>query len=89
MRTETPSTAAAETCSHHPRRTELPTTPCSVVWSGGHSYVLEGVGGRSLWAGVDDRGHPRFLTDAELKRRGWSLPGGDGHSDRGAVRVAP
>lgn len=51
---------------------ELPTAPCSVVWSGGHSYVLEGVGGRALWAGVDDRGRPSFLTDADLKRRGWS-----------------
>ncbi|GAB2670546.1 hypothetical protein GCM10027271_33530 [Saccharopolyspora gloriosae] len=51
---------------------ELPTTPCSVVWSGGHSFVLEGVGGRARWAGVDDRGRARFLTDAELQRRGWS-----------------
>lgn len=51
---------------------ELPTAPCSVVWSGGHSYVLEGVGGRALWAGIDDRGRPRFLTDADLQRRGWS-----------------
>ncbi|MGP4017114.1 hypothetical protein [Saccharopolyspora sp. 5N708] len=51
--------------------TELPTTPCSVVWSGGHSYVLEGVTG-ARWAGVDDRGRARFLTDADLRRRGWS-----------------
>jgi len=51
---------------------ELPTTPCSVVWSGGHSFVLEGVGGRARWAGVDDRGRARFLTDADLQRRGWS-----------------
>ncbi|SDK79922.1 hypothetical protein SAMN04487820_11320 [Actinopolyspora mzabensis] len=52
----------------------LPTTPCSVVWSGGHPFVLEGSGGRSRWVGVDDRGRPRFLSDAELNRRGWSLP---------------
>jgi hypothetical protein len=50
---------------------ELPTTPCSVVWSGGHAYVLEGYAG-ARWAGVDDRGRPRFLTDADLRRRGWS-----------------
>lgn len=51
--------------------TDLPTTPSSVVWSGGHSYVLEGASG-ARWAGVDDRGRPRFLTDADLRRRGWS-----------------
>gem|GEM_PF-5024156 len=50
---------------------ELPTDPCSVVWSGGHSYVLEGLHG-ARWVGMDDRGRPRFLTDAELRRRGWS-----------------
>ncbi|MBB5157890.1 hypothetical protein [Saccharopolyspora phatthalungensis] len=50
---------------------ELPTAPCSVVWSGGHSYVLEGSAG-ARWAGVDDRGRARFLTDADLLRRGWS-----------------
>ncbi len=51
---------------------QLPTTPCSVVWSHGHSYVLEGVSGRARWAGVDDRGRARFLTEADLQRRGWS-----------------
>ena len=50
---------------------QLPTTPCSVVWSGGHSYVLEG-GAERRWAGVDDRGRARFLTDADLRRRGWT-----------------
>lgn len=50
---------------------ELPTAPCSVVWSCGHSYVLEGSTG-ARWAGVDDRGRARFLTDADLRRRGWS-----------------
>ncbi|MEV0082688.1 hypothetical protein [Saccharopolyspora sp. NPDC050642] len=54
-----------------PATTELPTAPCSVVWSGGHSYVLEGSTG-ARWAGVDDRGRARFLTDADLRRRGWS-----------------
>ncbi|RCW38757.1 hypothetical protein DFQ14_1202 [Halopolyspora algeriensis] len=73
MRTETHSAETAD-ADGDGRSAELPTTPCSVVWSGGHSYVLEGVGGRSLWAGVDDRGHPRFLTGTELQRRGWSLP---------------
>lgn len=51
---------------------DLPTTPCSVVWSGGHSFVLEGIGRKARWAGVDDRGRARFLTDADLQRRGWS-----------------
>jgi hypothetical protein len=51
---------------------DLPTTQCSVVWSGGHSYVLEGTGTRARWAGVDDRGRALFLTDADLRRRGWS-----------------
>lgn len=48
----------------------LPTTPCSVVWSKGHAYVLEGFHGR--WVGVDDRGRPRALSGEELERRGWS-----------------
>lgn len=73
MRTETPSTTAGGSGDEQGGG-RLPTTPSSVVWSGGHSYVLEGAGGRSLWAGVDDRGRPRFLTDAELQRRGWSRP---------------
>jgi hypothetical protein len=51
----------------------LPTAPQSVVWSGGHAYVLEDIGGgRVRWEGVDDRGRPTFLTDADLRRRGWS-----------------
>jgi hypothetical protein len=48
----------------------LPTTPCSVVWSKGHAYVLEGSHGR--WVGVDDRGRPQVLSGDELRRRGWS-----------------
>jgi hypothetical protein len=51
---------------------ELPTTPHSVVWSRGHAYVLEGLLGRARWVGVDDRGRPLFLTNADLNRRGWS-----------------
>lgn len=57
---------------------DLPTTPSSVVWSNGHAYVLEEHGRRSRWAGLDDRGHPRFLTGAALERRGWSF----GHPTR-------
>ena len=49
----------------------LPTLPCSVVWSQGHAYVREGACAR--WVGVDDRGRPKSLTDADLRRRGWSL----------------
>lgn len=52
--------------------TDLPTLPCSVVWSRGHSYVLEDGGAHARWAGVDDRGRALFLTDADLWRRGWS-----------------
>jgi hypothetical protein len=50
----------------------LPTSPCSVVWSRGHAYVREGALGRARWMGVDDRGRPQSLTDADLHRRGWS-----------------
>ena len=49
----------------------LPTTPCSVVWSGRHSYVLENVLGRNRWVGVDDRGRAVALSCADLQRRGW------------------
>jgi hypothetical protein len=51
---------------------ELPTAPCSVVWSRGHAYVLEGTKGRARWMGVDDRGRPISLTSDDLRRRGWS-----------------
>ncbi|TWP52216.1 hypothetical protein FKR81_11625 [Lentzea tibetensis] len=48
----------------------LPTAPCSVVWSKGHAYVLEGF--RARWVGVDDRGRPHALSGADLQRRGWT-----------------
>jgi hypothetical protein len=51
---------------------ELPTAPCSVVWSRGHAYVLEDTQGRARWMGVDDRGRPISLTNEDLHRRGWS-----------------
>jgi hypothetical protein len=50
----------------------LPTAPCSVVWSKGHPFVLEGSHGRTRWVGVDDRGRPQRLTGADLQRRGWT-----------------
>jgi hypothetical protein len=53
-------------------RQDLPTVPCSVVWSRGHAYVLERVGGRPRWMGVDDRGRPEQLSCADLQRRGWT-----------------
>lgn len=53
--------------------TDLPTRPCSVVWSQGHPFVLERLGGRPRWVGVDDRGRTQALTDADLRSRGWSL----------------
>ncbi|GAA4615662.1 hypothetical protein [Saccharopolyspora hordei] len=74
MSTEPAQSAEASTSqvdSSPTTSADLPTTPWSVVWSGGHSYVLEGSAG-ARWAGVDDRGRARFLTDAELRRRGWS-----------------
>ncbi|RKT87784.1 hypothetical protein SAMN05421805_1011036 [Saccharopolyspora antimicrobica] len=66
-----PEASTAQVETRPATSAELPTAPCSVVWSGGHSYVLEGSAG-ARWAGVDDRGRARFLTDAELRRRGWS-----------------
>ncbi|MDX8149481.1 hypothetical protein SK854_45675 [Lentzea sp. BCCO 10_0061] len=48
----------------------LPTAPCTVVWSKGHAYVLDGL--RCRWEGVDERNRPRLFTGAELARRGWS-----------------
>ncbi|GAA0233853.1 hypothetical protein GCM10010492_35860 [Saccharothrix mutabilis subsp. mutabilis] len=48
----------------------LPTAPCSVVWSKGHAYVLEGF--RARWVGVDDRGRPRALSGEQLQRQGWT-----------------
>jgi hypothetical protein len=57
----------------------LPTAPFSVVWSGGHSYVLEGQGlfgglfGGSRWVGLDDHGRPLALSPADLRARGWTL----------------
>jgi hypothetical protein len=62
------------------RNDDLPTDPSSVVWSRGHAYVREGARGRACWVGVDDRGRPQSLTDADLHRRGWS------HTSEGARR---
>jgi hypothetical protein len=69
------SPVASQVASRTPR---LPTTPCSVVWSGGHSYVLEGSGplGGWLWVGLDSRGRPHVLSPAALRDRGWSLTPG-------------
>lgn len=50
-----------------------PTTPCIVVWSQGHPYVLDTATGAFRWIGADDRGRPVSLTHADLQRRGWSL----------------
>lgn len=50
----------------------LPTAPGRVVWCQGHALVRE----NARWVGVDDRGRPRSLTDADLRRRGWSLTRG-------------
>ncbi|WP_137811849.1 hypothetical protein [Gandjariella thermophila] len=78
MSAEAPSESEAEqsegrTASGAPRSsTPLPTAPCSVVWSKGHPFVLEGTHGRARWVGVDDRGRPQRLTGADLQRRGWT-----------------
>jgi hypothetical protein len=50
----------------------LPTTPCTVVWSEGRPFVLEGLTGRPRWMGTDGHGRPLALTGADLQRRGWS-----------------
>lgn len=50
----------------------LPTTPCAVVWSLGRPFVLEGALGRARWVGTDEHGRPQVLTEADLRRRGWS-----------------
>lgn len=47
----------------------LPTAPGRVVWCQGHALVRE----NARWVGVDDRGRPRSLTDADVHRHGWSL----------------
>jgi hypothetical protein len=71
MDTDTATAQPTETAQTPPQSAPLPTTPCSVVWSGRHSYVLENVLGRNRWVGVDDRGRAVALSCAELQRRGW------------------
>lgn len=57
-----------------PAATALPTALFSVVWSGGHSYVLEGAAlGGPRWVGLDGRGRPLVLSPADLQARGWTL----------------
>lgn len=65
--TASPDSAGAAATSQVP-----PTTPCTVVWSLGRPYVLEGGSGRPRWMGTDHRGRPEALTGADLQRRGWS-----------------
>jgi hypothetical protein len=50
-------------------KTTPPTAPGRVVWCQGRALVRE----EARWVGVDDRGRPRSLTDADLRRHGWSL----------------
>ncbi|AOS62960.1 hypothetical protein [Actinoalloteichus hymeniacidonis] len=71
MSTDTATDADVRSISR-PTDPTLPTVPCSVVWSRGHAYVLEGGPGQARWVGVDDRGRPIVLTSAELTQRGWS-----------------
>jgi hypothetical protein len=66
MRSEIEAPEAKQSAS------SLPTSPCSVVWSRGHAYVLEPVAGRPRWLGVDDKGRPEALSGADLQRRGWT-----------------
>jgi hypothetical protein len=68
MSTQTMPSTSATAVADRP----LPTTPCSVVWSRGHAYVLERLSGRARWLGVDDRGRPQALSCADLQRRGWT-----------------
>ncbi|SDC18926.1 hypothetical protein [Actinokineospora iranica] len=55
-----------------PRPHLLPTVPCSVVWSGGHAFVLEHTGGGARWVGLDAFGRPCSMSPAALERQGWS-----------------
>ncbi|RJQ81517.1 hypothetical protein D5S17_04770 [Pseudonocardiaceae bacterium YIM PH 21723] len=66
------TTRSASTMESEPETVGLPTAPCSVVWSKGHAYVLERRNGRAHWTGVDDRGRPQSLSNADLLRRGWT-----------------
>jgi hypothetical protein len=68
--TETKPEPAMPRAARTPSTSALPTAPCSVVWSRGHAYVLEGF--RARWVGVDDRGRPQTFTGADLQRRGWT-----------------
>jgi hypothetical protein len=52
----------------------LPTEPTSVVWSGGHAFVLDAAAGKARWIGVDDRGRRQALSCAELAERGFTRP---------------
>jgi hypothetical protein len=62
------------TTRNEPTATALPTAPFSVVWSGGHSYVLERATlGGPRWVGLDGRGRPLVLSPAGLQARGWTL----------------
>lgn len=69
MRTETVVEADP---SDQALQASLPSSPCSVVWSAGRPFVLEGGPGPTRWVGVNDRGRPIALTAAELERRGWT-----------------
>ncbi|GLZ36773.1 hypothetical protein [Actinokineospora sp. NBRC 105648] len=51
---------------------DLPTAPCSVVWSHGHAFVLEYAGGAGRWVGFDAFGRPKAMSPAALRRQGWS-----------------
>jgi hypothetical protein len=51
---------------------KLPTAPCSVVWSKGRAYVLEGSAGRLRWVGLDTFGRPCALSATALDEQGWS-----------------
>lgn len=54
----------------------LPVTPCSVVWSGGHPWVLDGEPGipsPRRWVGLDDAGTPQVRTAAAMRAHGFSV----------------
>lgn len=74
MSTTTDTRMDTSESAHAPE--QLPTVPCSVVWSRGHAYVLELIVNRPRWVGVDDRGRPAEYSCAELQRRGWSRTAG-------------
>lgn len=70
---------------------DLPTTPCSVIWSDGHPFVLDGEPGISpiiaprRWVGLSVVDQPLVLTADEMRDYGFSVVYVDPGEDRPPV----